>query len=91
MFEFTSLFCTIDDFFQKNEAVYWQYLKQENPKVRTTWSAVAIVPFQVISLEFMHPYAHIKSAIRTSLNLQRCETRLIHDSGLTKNCIFINI
>ena len=34
MFEFTTLFCTIDDFFQKNEAIYWQYLKQENPKVR---------------------------------------------------------
>ena len=34
MFEFTTLFCTIDDFFQKNEAIYWQHLKQENPKVR---------------------------------------------------------
>ena len=63
MFEFTTLFCTIDDFFQKNEAIYWQYL------------------IQVISLGFMHPYVLIKSAIRISLNLQRCETRLIHDSG----------
>ncbi len=34
MFEFKTLFCTIDDFFQKNEAIYWQYLKQENAKIR---------------------------------------------------------
>ena len=34
MFDFTTLFCTIDDFFQKNEAIYWKYLKQENPKIR---------------------------------------------------------
>ena len=34
MFEFTTLFFTIDDLFQKNEVVSWQYLKQENPKIR---------------------------------------------------------
>jgi hypothetical protein len=44
--DFTALFCKIDDFFQRNAAVYWQYLKQENPKVRgkklDTWKAFNI-------------------------------------------------
>ena len=58
MFEFTSLFCTIDDFFQKNEAIYWQYLKQEilksdSDQVFYAYLKLSLSQFGIKSLNFI--------------------------------------
>ena len=58
MFEFTTLFCTIDDFFQKNEAVYWQYLKQENPKVRQRSGVLCLSEIIFIAVWYKNSQLH---------------------------------
>lgn len=58
MFEFTTLFCTIDDFFQKNEAIYWQYLKQENPKVRQRSGVLCLSEIIFIAVWYKNSQLH---------------------------------
>lgn len=58
MFEFTTLFCTIDDFFQKNEAIYWQYLKQENPKVRQRPGVLCLSEIIFIAVWYKNSQIH---------------------------------
>ena len=58
MFEFTTLFCTIDDFFQKNEAIYWQYLKQENPKVRHRSGVLCLSEIIFIAVWYKNSQIH---------------------------------
>ncbi len=58
MFEFITLFCTIDDFFQKNEAIYWQYLKQENPKVRQRSGVLCLSEIIFIAVWYKNSQLH---------------------------------
>jgi len=45
-------------FFQKNEAIYWQYLKQENPKVRQRSGVLCLSEIIFIAVWYKNSQLH---------------------------------
>lgn len=50
MFDFTYFFCLIDDFFQKFEATYWEFLKYSNKRLRMRSSQLKISEIVFIAI-----------------------------------------
>ena len=50
MFDFTEIFCVIDDFFKKFEPIYWQFLKQENKRKRIRLATLSLSEIVTIAI-----------------------------------------
>lgn len=50
MFDFTYFFCIIDDFFQKFEVIYWEFLKRSNKRVRIRTSQLKVSEIVFIAI-----------------------------------------
>jgi len=58
MFDFTEIFCTVDDFFKKFEPIYWQFLKQENKRKRIRFATLSISEIVTIAICYKTSQVH---------------------------------
>lgn len=62
MFEFTEVFCTIDDFFQQFEPIYWQFLKDQKVKARLRPTCLSLSEIVFIAVWYKQSaFKHFKA------------------------------
>ena len=54
MFDFITLFCAIDDFFQKFESTYWNFLKQGKKRLRVRSSVLSLSEIVFIAIWYKY-------------------------------------
>ena len=59
MFDFTEIFCIIDDFFQKFEPIYWDFLKHNNKRLRMRSSQLKVS--EVVFIAIWYKCSHFNN------------------------------
>ena len=69
MFDFTYTFCIIDDFFQKFEATYWDFLKHSNKRLRMRSSQLKVS--EVVFIAIWYKCSHFNNFKAFFLSLRQ--------------------
>ena len=67
MFDFITLFCAIDDFFQKFESTYWNFLKQGKKRLRVRSSVLSLSEIVFIAIWYKCSHFNNFKALFASL------------------------
>ena len=86
MFDFTYFFCMIDDFFQKFEATYWEFLKYSNKRLRMRSSQLKLSEIAFIAIWYKCSHFNNFKAFFFSLKQNQsqhfralpCYQRMVH-------------
>ena len=86
MFDFITLFCAIDDFFQKFESTYWNFLKQGKKRLRVRSSVLSLSEIVFIAIWYKCSHFNNFKAFFASLRQDNshlfkslpCYQRMIH-------------
>ncbi|WP_166172222.1 IS982 family transposase [Acinetobacter sp. SA01] len=89
MFDFTYFFCMIDDFFQKFEATYWEFLKDSNKRLRMRSSQLKLSEIVFIAIWYKCSHFNNFKAFFFSLKQHQsqlfrylpCYQRMVHLIG----------
>lgn len=89
MFDFTYFFCIIDDFFQKFEASYWEFLKDSNKRLRIRPSQLKLSEIVFIAIWYKCSHFNNFKAFFFSLKQHQsqlfrylpCYQRMVHLIG----------
>ena len=85
MYDFTEIFCIVDDFFKKFEPIYWQFLKQENKRQRIRQATLSLSEIVAISIYYKTSQVH---NFKMFFNLLcQFESKLFKDLPCYKNLI----
>lgn len=74
MFDFTYFFCIIDDFFQKFEASYWEFLKHNNKRLRMRSSQLKIS--EIVFIAIWYKCSHFNNFKAFFLSLKQNQSQL---------------
>lgn len=74
MFDFTYFFCMIDDFFQKFEATYWEFLKHSNKRVRTRPSQLKVS--EIVFIAIWYKCSHFNNFKAFFFSLKQSQSQL---------------
>ncbi|MDM1021729.1 IS982 family transposase, partial [Acinetobacter sp. VNK23] len=85
MYDFTEIFCSVDDFFKKFEPIYWQFLKQEKKRQRIRQATLSLSEIVTISICYKASQMHNFKAFFQLLC--QCESRLFKELPCYKNIL----
>lgn len=74
MFDFTYFFCIIDDFFQKFEASYWEFLKQSTKRLRMRSSQLKIS--EIVFIAIWYKCSHFNNFKAFFFSLKQNQSQL---------------
>ncbi len=83
MFDFITLFCSIDDFFQKIEVTYWEFLKHCKKRLRIRSSQLKISEIVFIAIWYESYHFNNFNAFLFSLKQHQSHQRILI---LNKKC-----
>ncbi|WHP06129.1 IS982 family transposase [Acinetobacter corruptisaponis] len=85
MYDFTEIFCSVDDFFKKFEPIYWQFPKQEKKRQRIRQATLSLSEIVTISICYKASQMHNFKAFFQLLC--QYESRLFKELPCYKNIL----
>jgi len=87
MFDSTELFCVIDDFFLKFEAIYWKFLKQSHHCLRIRKAQLSIS--EIIFIAIWYKCSHFNNFKAFFISLKQNKSHLFKSLPCYQRMIYL--